>query len=309
MPLIILTGYPSSGKTHRATQLSTWLTSRISTLAPASSLTVHTVTSTSLGPRSAYASAGEEKTLRAEELSAVKRHLGRNTIVILDAPSYIKGYRYQLYCEAKAVGTASCVVHAGTSISQCTTNHDTLPTSSQYPPATFTNLLSRYEEPSNLSRWDSPLFTVIWDDPHPPYEDIWAALVGPDGRARRVKGHQATAKAPNTNSQGLAELTATTQAVIKAFSEWYGVVEDGGGAGEGEIVEIPGTKERIEVPAVRPSVAQLQRLRRQFEGLQRGKVNGMVTGGAGGGSGIPDEPSSDLAGLFVRFLNSSWDSK
>ncbi len=36
--------------------------------------------------------------------------LGRDTIVIADGLNYIKGYRYQLYCEAKAVQTASCVV-------------------------------------------------------------------------------------------------------------------------------------------------------------------------------------------------------
>lgn len=37
-------------------------------------------------------------------------------MVILDAAggNYIKGWRYQLYCEAKAVRTGSCVVHIGT---------------------------------------------------------------------------------------------------------------------------------------------------------------------------------------------------
>lgn len=30
--------------------------------------------------------------------------------MILDGMNYIKGYRYQLWCEAKALGTMCCVV-------------------------------------------------------------------------------------------------------------------------------------------------------------------------------------------------------
>lgn len=36
--------------------------------------------------------------------------LGRDSFVILDGMNYIKGYRYQLWCEAKALGTTCCVV-------------------------------------------------------------------------------------------------------------------------------------------------------------------------------------------------------
>jgi tRNA uridine 5-carbamoylmethylation protein Kti12 len=40
----------------------------------------------------------------------VKRVLSRDDIVIADGLNYIKGFRYQLNCEAKAVQTTSCVV-------------------------------------------------------------------------------------------------------------------------------------------------------------------------------------------------------
>lgn len=39
-----------------------------------------------------------------------RRALGKDSIVILDGMNYIKGYRYQLWCEAKECGTTSCVV-------------------------------------------------------------------------------------------------------------------------------------------------------------------------------------------------------
>lgn len=40
----------------------------------------------------------------------MKRVLGRDDIVIADGMNYIKGFRYQLYCEAKAMQTPNCVV-------------------------------------------------------------------------------------------------------------------------------------------------------------------------------------------------------
>lgn len=47
-----------------------------------------------------------------------------------------------------------------------------------YPPELLNNLIFRYEEPSTMSRWDKPLFTVPWADPSPPAEDIWTAVTG-----------------------------------------------------------------------------------------------------------------------------------
>lgn len=52
-----------------------------------------------------------EKTARGTELSAVKRALSKDAIVIADDLNYIKGFRYQLWCEAKAAGTTCCTVH------------------------------------------------------------------------------------------------------------------------------------------------------------------------------------------------------
>lgn len=57
-----------------------------------------------------YATARSEKDARAAFASAIKREIGRDTIVVADGMNYIKGFRYQMFCEAKAVGTTSCVV-------------------------------------------------------------------------------------------------------------------------------------------------------------------------------------------------------
>jgi len=57
-----------------------------------------------------YDAGREEKNARAAFSSAIKRDIGRDVIVVADGMNYIKGYRYQLYCEAKAVTTPNCVV-------------------------------------------------------------------------------------------------------------------------------------------------------------------------------------------------------
>ena len=72
---------------------------------------MHHVNNQILGlDREVYKEAKAEKDARAAEYSAVERLLGRNALVIADGLNYIKGFRYQLYCEAKAVRTPSCVV-------------------------------------------------------------------------------------------------------------------------------------------------------------------------------------------------------
>jgi protein KTI12 len=60
--------------------------------------------------RDVYGAARSEKDARATLSSAIKRDLTANSIVIADHMNYIKGFRYQMFCEAKAQRTPSCVV-------------------------------------------------------------------------------------------------------------------------------------------------------------------------------------------------------
>lgn len=120
MPLVVVSGYPSAGKTTRARQLQQYFEEKIARESPdsrSSKLKVHLINDQSLGvSRAVYHTAKAEKDARAEEYSAVKRLLSRDDIVIADGLNYIKGFRYQLNCEAKAVQTTSCVVGAHSKI-------------------------------------------------------------------------------------------------------------------------------------------------------------------------------------------------
>lgn len=126
--MIILTGYPCSGLTYRAHQLAALLESAQDRFLPAAADTtttdssqkprykIHVVPShDSSHPRTVYDNARTEKEARAVVFARVKRALGRDTIVLVDGMNYIKGWRYQLWCEAKAVGTTCCVVRLYTS--------------------------------------------------------------------------------------------------------------------------------------------------------------------------------------------------
>lgn len=59
-----------------------------------------------------------EKPARATLFSAVNRAMGKETIVIADAMNYIKGSRYQMYCQAREVGVRTCTVSRPTCLAE-----------------------------------------------------------------------------------------------------------------------------------------------------------------------------------------------
>ncbi|KAI9663699.1 MAG: hypothetical protein M1821_007189 [Bathelium mastoideum] len=294
MPLILISGFPSAGKTYRANQLHSAFQAKI--LSSSSStddariarLTVHLVNDESLGlSRDVYHAARPEKDARAAAYSAVKRLLGRDAIVIADGLNYIKGFRYQLYCEAKAVRTPSCVVHVGTPEAKCREiNRALLQDASKpggYAEDDFDNLVFRYEEPNGMTRWDSPLFTVLYEDEQPPVDDIWHALIGSDGQAKAVRPNAATVLTPAAPSNLLYELNKTTSDVLAAIASYQG---DHPGEAGGN-VKVPGCSTDVELPAATVTGPQLQRLRRSFVALNRQYSLDPVR----------------LKGLFVEYLN------
>lgn len=186
---------------------------------------------------------------RGAAYSRARRALGKDSFVILDGMNYIKGFRYQLWCEAKAAGTSCCVVslstvvlvvrsrltfqvHIGTPVDRCVANNEARlkrqaeqkekPEEQQetaedepYPPELLDNLIFRYEEPSTHSRWDKPLFTVPWFDEQPPIADIWTALTGiphPSTPTDPITNPTPTATTPQVPSDTASIATTTTAA-------------------------------------------------------------------------------------------------
>lgn len=59
------------------------------------------------------------------------------------------------------------------------------------------NLLMRYEEPSSMVRWDSPLITIPWIDEDIPADDIWKAAT------------EGNVKPPNVGTQAVRHILST----------------------------------------------------------------------------------------------------
>ncbi|CAH8464405.1 unnamed protein product [Heterobilharzia americana] len=109
MPLIMLCGYPCSGKSTIAALLAESL-KRI--LTDSSVIIVDEFKSNNIESGKTgydircdvYSDSQREREFRGQHKSEVERALTRSqsTVVIMDAPNYIKGYRYELYCLAKS---------------------------------------------------------------------------------------------------------------------------------------------------------------------------------------------------------------
>lgn len=249
--------------------------------------------------RSANAS---EKDARAALYGAVKRVLSDRDIVILDGLNYIKGWRYQLHCESKAVRTPSCVLQIGCSKDKAReVNEERLRRWEQqsqqdsgdgeeggeknkekgaedeegpYEPENWENLVFRYEEPNPMTRWDSPLFTLIWEDGEEQakqvFDSMWDTIAG---EARKlVRPNQATVqRSRDAGGDYLYVLDRETQDIVKRILDQQS--DDGGdeikiprgsGGEDGLVVDLPAGK-KVGLP-------QLQRLRRAYMGLHRGGI-------------------------------------
>ncbi|KAL7784222.1 RNA polymerase II elongator complex subunit [Trichoderma afarasin] len=324
MPLIILTGLPTSGKSTRAKQLHDYLAERI----PGTKYRLHLISDDSLSiSRSVYdlstvpvhtrSANASEKDARAAIYGAVKRVLSDKDIVILDGLNYIKGWRYQLHCEAKAVRTPSCILQIGCSKERAQqVNEDRLKrsqaaadeegaditgdTAEPYEPANWENLVFRHEEPNPMTRWDSPLFTIIWEDDDEQvkktFDSLWEAVAG-DGR-KIIRPNQATEpRGRDASGDYLYMLDRETQDIVKRILDQQG--DDGGG--EVKVSLSGGKKELVvELPARKIGLPELQRHRRAFMGLNRGGI---------GLEKVTNMAADSLRESFVNYLNNAFENE
>ncbi|KAJ2003041.1 kti12, chromatin associated [Coemansia thaxteri] len=262
MPLIMMTGYPSSGKSTRALELKQLFEERLAQPAHQHRrLTVQIVNDATLGvTHEAYAKPSEEKMARGALLSAVERLVSQETIVIADTPNYIKGLRYQLYCIAREVSTTQCVIHCAISVEEARRINRSRG-SEAYKDELFDELVMRYEEPNSAAKWDSPLFTVIQHDPEDklPFDNIWNALI----EQRAPPPNFATAMKPVTETNYLFELDKMTLDIVNAILD-----SQKSGVPMSQLV-VPGTSDKVQLPGRCLSLPELRRYRMQFTKLNR----------------------------------------
>lgn len=303
MPLLTMTGFPSCGKSHWATTIKAAFEDRIATSTESriSKMTCILINDEMLGiDKMDYSDSRREKSARGLLFSAVERYLGKECIVICDGLNYIKGFRYQLSCSAKALGTPHCLVshfvsldqtervadvrevHVGCPVDTCEGFNEKRQSQSPiegYTKQVFDELIMRYEEPNAMTRWDSPCFNVFHSDEVAPIDDIWNALVN----RKIARPNAATLMKPAVEGDYLYELDKVTQSIVTLVldTQKMGVV--------GGSIQVDGLS--LSLPDQAIGLAALQRLRRQFIGINK---NLMVGG------------TQRMKVLFVEFLNDQW---
>lgn len=101
MPLIVIVGGPSCGKSTRAQQIKEHFeTVREKTVHIVSENDI--VRNSEFSKNEVYEVSQREKMVRGELKSNSLRKLNKNDLVIVDGGNYIKGYRYEIYCATKA---------------------------------------------------------------------------------------------------------------------------------------------------------------------------------------------------------------
>ncbi|KAK3313821.1 chromatin associated protein KTI12 [Apodospora peruviana] len=167
-----------------------------------------------------------------------------------------------------------------------------------YSPENWNNLVFRYEEPNQMTRWDSPLFTLIWEDDETQtretFDKIWDVIAG---EAKKIiRPNQSTIQRDkDPGGDYLYVLERETQDIVKRILS--GQSDDGGD--EVYIPRNPGEKDSeeylIELPAGKKvGLAQLQRYRRAFVALNRGGIGLEALGKLAAGR---------LRESFVGYLN------
>lgn len=284
MPLVILCGYPSSGKTTLAHHLKSFLDTKLLEGALGNCKAVHIVNEEFLKvPTNDYfmskpqrrkrtrrqyfilyfllfrLDVNEEKKVRAALLAASERFVSKDTIVILDSLNYIKGFRYQLYCQARAASTPHLVIHCQARESTCRLWNQSK--ERVYPSEQLEDLILRFEAPNNQNKWDSPLFGVATEVvTESELIDFFESLVPVLCSTPNRPPSTATLTNKPTSSNSIQILDSETQTIIDTVLAHQ--------QNQLPLVRFPGTSKTLALP--RPvTLATLSRVRRQFLHLNR----------------------------------------
>ncbi|KAG5642443.1 hypothetical protein DXG03_002790 [Asterophora parasitica] len=153
------------------------------------------------------------------------------------------------------------------------------------------NLLFRYEEPSSMVRWDSPLFTVLWEEDVPPMPQIWDAITKGSIKPPN-SGTLSVATAPTDALQALEQTAAAIVSAILADQTGHG-----GQLSLSLTTPSATLKPRITLPARNITLSELQRLKRQFVTVHKKAITLGTTE-----RGAVDWGEESIASKFVTYL-------
>lgn len=301
MALVVICGQPCSGKSKAAISLSEALNNT------ESKPTVRIINESSfhLNRNQTYAEMTSEKNLRGVLRSEVDRSLSKDNIIIVDSLNSIKGYRYELWCLARAAGIRHCVLFCDVEESQCRNWNQKRRENNEpsYDDHIFEDLVRRFERPDRKNRWDSPLFELHpfkneINKTSPAILDLVDYITKKvDSKTKDVKILQptiATQSARFSEANSLYEMDKATQEVIGAIVAAQSLAMG---------APVVGLAVSPDLPTVNLSrsvgLPELRRLRKTFIKLT----------GQSSLSGPPPPSDADSAKrMFIDYLNREFGS-
>jgi len=187
---------------------------------------------------------------RASLKASVERTLSTDTIVISDSLNYIKGYRYELFCIARAAGTPICVILCDTPKPQASEWNEMREDGGRISSELSQELTMRFETPNPRNRWDSPLIVITPIDTTPMDIIVEYILQKPG-----LRPNSATQPQVLSDTNFVHEMERITQDIISTLLT--------SSALPGDTVSVPHSK--INIVVRRPLVMmELRSLRKQF---------------------------------------------
>jgi|UniRef100_A0A2N9J4Q6 protein KTI12 len=296
MALVVICGQPCSGKSTA----SLFIAEALKESDIKQTIRIIDESSFHLDRNQSYANMVAEKNLRGVLRSEVDRSVSKDNVIIVDSLNSIKGYRYELWCLARAAGIRYCVLYCDVEETHCRKWNEERREKGEaaYDAEIFEDLVRRFEKPDRRNRWDSPLFE-LW--PHKDgIEKSSAAVLDAvsyltkkvDSKTQDVKILQPTIATQSTRfseANSLYELDRATQEVINAIVEAQSQALGGplNGVPLGQGLPTINISRSVGLP-------ELRRLRRTFI-----KLTGQTSL-----SGRPPPSDADSAKrMFVDYLN------
>lgn len=263
MPLVVISGLPCSGKSTRAKEVVAALQAKC----PDKTIVLLSEHEFGFTASSTPLSVVAEKNVRSALLAATERALSASTTIVVDASHEIKGWRYQMYCLARAMSTPHAVLRASPASHVCkawnAARAATAPGLS-YDEQTMDQCMARYEAPDDANRWDAPLFVVAPTDPLP-LQDLYAALY----EKMAAAPHLATQPKQTSDAGYIVQLDRVTNSVLSHIQACQ--------ANGSTTIFAPGWPKKLTLTRTL-SIPESQRLRRQF--VQASKLKPPLQGEA-----------------------------
>jgi len=289
MPLIMMCGFPSSGKTRVAIRLAEFLSSKTEM-----EVVVVNDESLLLKRNEAYKDSQEEKNTRGLLKEAVDRSLSKDAIVICDSLNYIKGFRYQLYCSARAIATPSCVVWCDFAAEQVR-QWNTTEASPRWDLKVLDELIMRFEPPSATRKWENPTFLAAVDR-EPPFDEILSYLTSKQHHPINL----ATKPARVADANFQTTLERVTSDIIRIFFQSQNEAQ------VGTQIPIPAAPGRKILLSRKLTMPELQRLKRTFLSFNRSMTT--MSSSRQEGFDYGDQTEAQIASAFADYLNTNMNS-